>query len=245
MQGSMFPPSLSNCLKRLGKCNGFACVGTTLLVLARKKHLPSPFATWEWLFGKSFRFWRAGNVQFSKRTQGGFTLLELLVAMAVFMIIATAALGIYSFSLKAYQRSIEASRMQGEMVLIMEVLTKRIRSSQVNYTWYGGSVDCPQDPKECSTLALIDQDGVNYFIRAENGNVEIDAGGTGTYRVFNSSRVAVTGLRFSIFPVNNPFSPSTPPTSQPRVVVNLTVTPKGKIEPVQVIEQSVPQRSGI
>jgi len=184
------------------------------------------------------------NFQFPiAQSRSGFTLIELLVALAVFATLAAGTLGVYAFSLRAYQRSVDISRIQGEAALMVEAMAKKIRSSSIDYGWYGGTIDCPLYCQPVTALALNDLGGVSVF-RANSGNLEVDAGNTGAFQPFNSQRVAVASLVFFIDPKQNPFSPQGA-SGQPRVILSLTVTPKGKSQPEIVIEQSIPQRLGI
>ncbi len=64
--------------------------------------------------------------------RAGFTLVELLVSMAVFGLIIAAVVGVIVSGLRAQLRIIALQRVQDSGRYIIEIATKEIRSSSVN-----------------------------------------------------------------------------------------------------------------
>lgn len=175
----------------------------------------------------------------------GFTLLEITIALGIFVILFTLTLGIYAASLKAEQRTIQMSKLQKEAQLIMEVVAKKIRSSKINYNYYGGTVDTINGE---DSLALLDRSNNQVVFRLGLDSIEVcssDCQGTGIFNAIPAQDVKVTSLVFFIKPASNPFSLDAPPSEFPKVtmVMNLE-TEKGGVKQDLSIQQTVPQRLG-
>ena len=176
-------------------------------------------------------------------------MLELLVAMGVFMVLGTLALGIYTYTLKAESRAVQTAAIQSEAQLIMEVITKRVRSARVDYQWYDsydspGILDTPE-----TKLALRDKNNnlivfklLNQSINAcVTSNCAVDT----DFAAISTASMPVTDLRFFIYPDANPFSMNEPPTESPRVTIVLELSYTVGVRTSKLtIEQTVPQRLG-
>jgi len=175
--------------------------------------------------------------------QRGFTLLEMTVSLGIFIILFTLTLGIYSQSLKAEQRTIQMSKLQKESQLIMEVIAKKIRSSKIDYDYYGGSVNISDGE---SQLALLDKSDYQTVFRLGGGSIEVcieDCQPNGVFTSIPATDVAITSLVFFITPASNPFSLDAPPTEFPKVtmVINLQNTSGANTRNL-FVQQTIPQR---
>ncbi len=175
--------------------------------------------------------------------KSGFTLMEVLVSMSIFVIVSLASLSIYAATLKASQRTTALTRVQQEAQLIMSVLAKKIRTSRVDYSYYpGGEVSNP-----AAALALTDASNDNYVFSFDSGNstLTVSANG-GEAKAIPATYVQITDLKFYINPTTNPFiSLDEPPSSQPYVTLVMTVSSKKGAQTANLtLQQSVPQRSG-
>lgn len=184
----------------------------------------------------------------TRHHQSGFTLLEMTVALGVFVILFTLTLGIYSYSLKAEQRSVQISKLQKEAQLIMEILAKEIRSSQIDYGYYpGSSVDTTNGEID---LALLDKSGNQTVFRfnAVDQALEVctlDCNALGIFTAIPPQDVVIQDLIFYIAPETSPFSPNQPPTEFPKVTTVMTLrNTVGVISEDLLIQQTIPQRLG-
>ena len=175
----------------------------------------------------------------------GFTLLEMTVSLGIFIILFTLALGIYSYTLKAEQRTVQISKLQNEAQLIMEFLANTIRRSKVDYAYYGGSVD-PNNGED--TLALLDKNGqqIVFYYNSTGETLQVctqDCSGSGSFISIPSQEVTIQILIFFISPASDPFSLSAPPSEFPRitVVIKLRIS-KGNVNQDLLIQQTIPQR---
>jgi type II secretory pathway pseudopilin PulG len=173
----------------------------------------------------------------------GFTLLEMTVSLGVFIILFTLTLGIYSQSIRAEQRTIQISKLQREAQLVMEVLAKKVRSSKVDYEYYGGTVDTVNGEAD---LALLDKSGNQTVFRLGGGSISVcleDCSGSGVFTSIPSSDITITSLTFFVTPAVNPFSLHAPPAEFPKItiVVNLQNTVGTNTRDL-LIQQTIPQR---
>ncbi|MFH1890918.1 MAG: hypothetical protein ABIJ91_05150 [Candidatus Kuenenbacteria bacterium] len=177
----------------------------------------------------------------------GFTLLEMVIAMGIFIILFISVLGIYSYSIQAEQRSTQLSKLQKEAQLIMEVLAKKIRTSKVYYDYYGGSI--PTDEDYVETLALIDKNNdITVFVLKDESIGICGQGACALDEDFSTipaQDITITSLKFFISPTADPFSLDNPPTAYPRIttVINFRHI-QGKYQRDLLVQQTVPQRLG-
>jgi prepilin-type N-terminal cleavage/methylation domain-containing protein len=203
--------------------------------------------------------------KFKQLKSSGFTLMEVMVAMSIFIIVALASLTIYAAILRASQRTTAVTRIQQEAQLIMEVLAKKIRTSRVNYQYYSAiHTDRPMgtqgnynevignpdigDPEP--VLALTDSSNTDYLFSVHNNSLFIQSKGSTdqywtTEKEIPSQLVGIESLNFLIKPLRYPFDINNPPETQPRVTFAITFTAsKGTQTASFTVQQTVPQRSG-
>ena len=184
------------------------------------------------------------NLNYCKRlTSGqprGFTLVELLVSMSIFVTIGVLTLGIFTQSLRSQRKSLVKAQIQRESQLIMETMTKKIRTSIVDYDEYVGPINNP-----ASTLYLRDANNDSVaFRKSQNNALEVSFNG-GSFKQFTAQSVLITNLDFFIEPVADPFvKRGYLPSDQPRVIISVVFASADPITPSSVlVEQLVPQRS--
>ncbi|MDD5290336.1 MAG: prepilin-type N-terminal cleavage/methylation domain-containing protein [Patescibacteria group bacterium] len=190
----------------------------------------------------------------------GFTLMEVLVAMSIFIIVALASLTVYAAILKASQKTTAYTRIQQEAQLIMGVLAKKIRTSRVNYQYYADKYDIALKTENIyndvinddgeKELALVDAAGTNYLFATSTDSLTVSskASGEDDYGeavAIPSQLVEIRDLIFIIQPLSYPFDINLPPVSQPRVTIVITfASSKGAQTASFTVEETVPQRSG-
>ena len=179
--------------------------------------------------------------------QSGFTLLEMTVALGIFVILFTLTLGIYSYSIRAEQRTIKISKLQKEAQLIMEILVKQIRSSKVDYQYYIDNAIINIDAGT-NILALQDKNGNQTIFRfnAADETLEVcvvNCSAGGIFTAIPPQDVLIQDLTFFINPATNPFSLSAPPTEYPRVTTAMNLrNATGHATEDLLVQQTIPQR---
>jgi prepilin-type N-terminal cleavage/methylation domain-containing protein len=168
----------------------------------------------------------------------GFTLMEMVVSVGIFSIVSVASLSIYISMLRVSQNTTALTRIQQESQLIMQVLSKKIRTSRVDYDYYG-----TVNPSGETDLVLVDSLGDTYTF-ALSGKTLTVAVNAGDAKEIPADNVDIDDLVFFINPLTNPYSLDEPPSSQPYVTVVMEISSiKGKGSASLNIQQTIPQRS--
>lgn len=168
----------------------------------------------------------------------GFTLVEILVAMAIFVTAATAIAAIFSYTTASQRKTEIVQKAQGDARFAMEVLSQEIRKGSVKYAAYDGGV-IPADPQDL--LVLLDQDRGEVWFREQDGAVQIsETGAVGSWESLTPPDITVDLLRFYITPSTDPFVDAPASSSQPRVTIVLSTssTPSNTDTPIRTFLQT-------
>lgn len=144
---------------------------------------------------------RKQKIHFRRR---GFTLVEILVVLGIFAILGTLIVDVFILALQAQRQTSFRQKTLSNLRYVMEVMTKQIRTSEIDYDYYDGVIS-PQE----TTLALIDQSGkkIRYWLSGEGIKLSIDQGGIAEESFLtNSEEIKAVRLYFYINPLTNPFS---------------------------------------
>ncbi len=93
----------------------------------------------------------------------GFTLIEMLVAMAIFLVVISIYMNIFVGITKTHAKLIAIQKVQNEIRYVTETLTSSIRMGDINFDYY----DDNTNPK--TILALKDSSQDDIFYRIYNG----------------------------------------------------------------------------
>lgn len=178
---------------------------------------------------------RAGEAIRSGRN-GGFTIVELLVSIALFSTLVSVAAGSYTQALRTQRQAAALLAANSNVSLILEQMAREIRTSFdfCSASLVSGSdpaVLCP--PPSELTFHNAGIDDVTYRLaQAINGGVveegfierrQIDAGGTDSgWQRLTADNVIVQNLDFIL---------SIDPSYPPRVTVSISLSPKDKTIP--------------
>ena len=175
--------------------------------------------------------------------QQGLSLMEMVVAVGVFSILALLTMGLFGSTLRGQQTALAQIRVEREAQLILEILSKKIRSSRVDYASYpSGTVGTSEE-----TLYLIDQTDarLSFTYNTTDDALDLVIDG-GSPEPLSSGNVSVTDLDFFISPTTDPFTAGSVPNTQPRVTVVITIeSTKGISTARTVVQQTIPQRRGL
>lgn len=185
----------------------------------------------------------------------GFTLVELLIVLAVFATTTVMASSIFVSSSKAQKKVAEIQRIQGDARYTFEALVREIRSSRIDYDYYEDpdgkpgprdkiNLDIPLGIESNGwsrnpniALALVRADNTKMMVRVQDEDcltapcLVINNQDTGGQWVpITPQGIAVKKMVFVIRPIINPYILSGP-TTQPIVTMQLmTETQGGKAE---------------
>jgi prepilin-type N-terminal cleavage/methylation domain-containing protein len=190
----------------------------------------------------------------TKNQQSGFTLMEMLISMSIFVLITMSVLSIHTTILHNSQQVLVYNRVQQESQYIMQFLAKKIRTSRVNYDYtdYQSQIlDSGADRIETSALSIIDAADTEFVFFLDEATNSIktkakeDGGEYSSDKTLTSSDVDIQKLTFLIEPKEYPFSIDEPPETQPRVTMVMSFgSSKAQKTKTLTIQQTVSQLSG-
>ncbi|OGZ33754.1 MAG: hypothetical protein A2Y98_03225 [Candidatus Portnoybacteria bacterium RBG_19FT_COMBO_36_7] len=148
-------------------------------------------------------------IQKNKSAIKGFTLIEVLVATAIFVTVLMVTVSIFLMAIKNQRRSFEIQNLQDNARFIIERMSKEIRMGEFK--------DVDVGEGENKNLSIFNQENkpIKYQFHADGNIKRNDESEPGTPQPINSSQVKVTG-KFYLVNVDD---------KQPRVTINMTLTP--------------------
>lgn len=171
------------------------------------------------------------------KQQSGFTLVEILITLAVFVTLSTVISSIFLNVNKLQQRTAVLQRVQNEGRYMIEKIAREIRAREVEYPL---EADNPQDllnfrPDEQGqvlNIKYVDSDGdggkdsISYIIDDEAAQL-------------NATDVEVTKLLFFVSPILEDVWSQAPASNlQPRVTILLGLKSKNRLMPIETTVQT-------
>lgn len=154
--------------------------------------------------------------------QRGFTLIETLIAVAIFALIFVVVADIAIIFLKNPQKIMQTKKTESEMDYCMEFIAQKLRTNTIDYARYvSTSTDITLSSRNPSNiLYLINDQGVQSYIyyRTTDSYLYYHDGSTSV--TINSSEVIFSNIDFYISPTTDPFTEGTTTVNdQPRVTI--------------------------
>jgi prepilin-type N-terminal cleavage/methylation domain-containing protein len=163
--------------------------------------------------------------QYIKHNKSGFTLVEMLVAIAIFVTALTAVSAIFTFSNKSQRTTQALSDTQSDARFALEVMAQNIRRGSIDYasTEYGGTIASnPQD-----VLVLRDTNNNQVWFKkvtsGTQGVAQMSEDGS-TWVDLTPPDVSVALLKFYISPATDPFLASPVTNQQPLVTITMVTS---------------------
>ena len=127
----------------------------------------------------------------------GFTLIELIVGVAIFALVMTAVLGIFQQVIRVERKAVNAQNAQENIRYVMEVIAKEIRTAKRNFP-PGACAGVPNGDifavSGGDTLYLKNQDDECVIYTLENQRFKITRAGVGKF--VTSDDVQINRLNF-------------------------------------------------
>jgi len=140
-----------------------------------------------------------------KEKKLGFTLIETLVAMAIFSTAVMIALAIFINSTTLQQRTLAIQRGQSDARYALELMARKFRLGEIDYEYYDGTIISPT-----TILALRDSNGLPVQFKLESSvikmcsNFDQDENCTNWVNV-TPNNININNLKFYLAPNQSPF----------------------------------------
>jgi type II secretory pathway pseudopilin PulG len=190
-----------------------------------------------------------------KQTKGGYTILETMIAVSLFLVVITSGMGALLNANILHKKSQDMRSIMDNLSFIMEDISRNLRTGSVyhcltnvnNLNSLTSLVSCPNggdgiafEETHGSSIDASDQ----WVYKIGSGNISkstTSGSGTNPWVQLNPSEVVITSLsKFSVFGAE---TRATGDTQQPFVIIKLagTITYKNVITPFS-LQTSVSQR---
>lgn len=160
----------------------------------------------------------------------GFTLVEMMVVLAVFSVATVVIVDIFMMAGRAQRRTLAVERIQSDARYSMEAVSREIKMDIIDYDWsgYAGGIAMPSD-----VLALRDADDNSVIFKKSSDNcpsgttncLAVSLDGGMTWASITSKGNSVEDLKFYIDPLADPFKINASHVydsdNQPRVTIVL------------------------
>lgn len=158
----------------------------------------------------------SGLARAVSNNRNGFTVVELLVATAVFVIVVTAIVQLLFMFLRGPLQQIRQKQLEEQLTYATSEISHYIRQSKIDYTSVTGA-----PPYTALNLTLADQTSVSFAL----SDSAITFTQAGTTANLTGSKVEIQSLQFYIYPGTDPTT-TTPgvaaTNNQPGIVTIIT-----------------------
>lgn len=149
----------------------------------------------------------------NRNSQKGFTLVEMLIAITLFIIVAFISIGAILTIFSANKKSQTSKTVVDNLNYTIESMVRNIRFGKTYHCGTGSPYNTPVNCSSGDTFFAV-QSGANTYIYRQNGNkIEYSANGGSTYTDLTPPDVVISYMRFYVF------GASTSDQLQPYVVV--------------------------
>jgi prepilin-type N-terminal cleavage/methylation domain-containing protein len=168
----------------------------------------------------------------NNKIQKGFTLVEMIVVLAIFSVATVEIVDIFMMAGRAQRRALAVERIQSDARYSMEAISHEIRMDSIDYAWYAslGGVTVPENKlalRDADNNSIIfEKSGPNYPCPSGTGScllVSLDGGNN--WASITSSSNTILDLKFYINPLIDPFTLNAyhgyDSDNQPRVTIEL------------------------
>jgi prepilin-type N-terminal cleavage/methylation domain-containing protein len=139
-----------------------------------------------------------------KQNTAGFTLVEVVIVVAIFSVIITMTAGLFVAALRAERQVLETKKVLGEASYALEYMTRVLRMAKRNddgicpfnieYNY-----DVPPSENEIMFInALQGDECQSFFLDTVEKQIKIKVHGTGLSTPLTSSTIMIENLKFEI-----------------------------------------------
>lgn len=146
--------------------------------------------------------------------QKGFTLIEAVVATALFAFVVSSTLGVYLSTIQLDRKTRAQRAVAQNARFILEYLVKEVRNGQIDYSRANNCVNS-------STVVCV----INQAAEAEkisyDGSANLVLTKNGSSTNLNSAAGKVASCKFYLQPAGDPFTAAKTYSEQPRVTMTM------------------------
>ena len=158
----------------------------------------------------------------TKKETSGFTLIEMLITLAVFTTALTTLANIFLFANRSQRKTQAVQQSQTDARFALEVMAQQVRRGQIDYGHYGGIITANPQP----VLALLDR-GANRIqfrlnVSAGQGSVQISQDNGASWTDLTPPDISVSTLSFYLSPATDPFAANPSTNDQPLVTIAMS-----------------------
>ena len=166
------------------------------------------------------------NKNFKQSNILGFTLIEIVIAVAIFSLLSTVVGGIYVAFSQSQKRTQAGQKLLGETQFVLESIAREIRNGEVDYT-----VDCNDfGGSACLIIRRLDDTQIAFILdNDESLKYQVYDGtswqSTGNFLPVSDS--TLENFHFIITPETDPFAEGGP-NRMPMVTIQAQVRASGQ-----------------
>ncbi len=154
------------------------------------------------------------------RNNKGFTLIEMLIALSIFILVMLAGVNVYFVISTAQHRTVALQKVQDDVRYLYEAMAQEIRLGTINYTFYDTenislhpnisgdgitSILALQDQLHVPVYYRLQGTAVQYCRVDDSASIDCDLTDHDQWQNVTPSGVEVTSLGFFITPSADPF----------------------------------------
>ena len=175
------------------------------------------------MYTRMVKFQFNNMAYFQKHTQKGFSLVELLISIGIFIVVMTISLGSVVSILDAGRKSRSLKAVMTNLNFALEVMSREIKFGKNYYCGIETSnphtltQDCTGNNQAPGTaITFTASNGVDTIYRLQGTQIEKSVDHGLTYTAITSPEVIVQDLKFYVFGTT-----VYPDTAQPRVFLSM------------------------
>lgn len=161
-------------------------------------------------------------ISYKLKATAGFTLIEMMVALSIFTVVMTVALGSLLTLIDANKKAQALQTITTNLNYVIDDISRNARVGGQYRCANSNNLSNLDTPKDCSDgkglLAFLSTSGDRIVYRLSDGHIEKSANGGATFVQVTSNEIDVLVLRFYVS------GSSAGDSEQPRVVISMSGT---------------------